>query len=80
MDVIRGGGGGGHWLFVNSWWLTLPLIFDAIFLCPAVMFRAQRAKKAGLPAAEAAKANQALLIAVVLLVIIMAYLIRVLAF
>jgi len=79
MDVIRGGGA-DHWLFVNSWWLTLPLIFNAIFLCPAVMFRAQRAKAAGLPATETARANQALVIAVVLLVAILAYLVRVLVF
>ncbi len=78
MDVFRGSNT-QHWLFVNSWWLTLPLITNAIFLCPAVMFRASRAKKSGLPAAEAAKANQAMLIAVVQLVVILAYLVRVLA-
>ncbi len=63
-DVLRlGDKAPFHWWFVNSWWLTVPLIINAALLCPEVLARAKRAMHVELPDAIMMKAKRATRIA-----------------
>lgn len=75
-DIIRlGSGVSSGRLFVNSWWLTIPVFLNMIILCPTIIFRVLGAKKTLLPKKEENRASLAILIACVLMLASMAYLI-----
>jgi APA family basic amino acid/polyamine antiporter len=64
---------GSHWLEV-SWFLIVPLAFNAIIFCPVVIRRSLHVRDAVPAGRPVRQANSALLIAAILLVFIIAYL------
>lgn len=77
-DIVRiGDQAPASWWFQNSFWLTGPLVANAIFLFPIILLRSARAQKSKIPKDAKAKAKQASLIATVLLALTVLYLIRV---
>jgi len=77
-DIMRlGSNAPASWLFVNSWWLTIPLFLNAVVLCPTIIARVHHAKKTVLPDEEKARANLAILIACTLMLISSGYLLSV---
>lgn len=66
-----------RWLEV-SWFLIVPLALNAFVLCPIVIRRALRAKKAGLDTVNAATTTVSLVIAVALAALSIIYLLMVL--
>lgn len=64
------------WWFQNSFWLTIPLLLNAVILYPIVMVRSTRALRSGnLAPADRSKATTAFRFAASLMVLTVAYLI-----
>lgn len=80
-DILHmGGAAPKEWIFATSVWLIVPLVAVAIWLCPTVLIRAERAKKGDIPTESRAKANNATIIAGTLMLASLAYLICVAVF
>ena len=62
----------GPWLEL-SWFMVVPLVFNAFVLCPIVILRALRAKKEG-GDDQAGGATTSLFVGLVLAIVIVAYL------
>lgn len=74
-DIIRlGSKAPAGWLFINSWWLTIPLLLNVIILYPTIIVRAFRAKKMAFPTEEMTRANLAIIIACLLILASASYL------
>ncbi len=77
-DIVRlGSKAPAHWLFVNSWWLTVPVFLNVIILCPTIIVRAWCAKGDTLPAKEMSRASLAIFIATLLMLASIVYLVSV---
>lgn len=75
-DVVRlGAGAPSEWFFTNSWWLTGPLCSNALLVCPTIIVRALRGRAAS--GDDRRRAHEALLSAMIQMVVILAYLVRV---
>jgi amino acid transporter len=53
-------------LFINSWWLTIPVLLNVLILCPTILSRALRAKTSPLAGKQNRYANLAILVSSVL--------------
>jgi len=74
-DIIRlGSKAPADWLFINSWWLTVPLLLNVIILYPTIIVRAFRVKKMAFPTEEMTRANLAIIIACLLILASASYL------
>ncbi|MBI2840621.1 MAG: amino acid permease [Acidobacteria bacterium] len=75
-DILHLGSAAPHnWWFANSWWLTLPLVLNAVLLCPEVIARSRRALAADLPEEIATRTKRAALVAWALMIASAAYLV-----
>ncbi len=78
-DVARQGVHTG-WFFSASPWLIAPLIAFLVILYPIIIVRANRAKQANIPPADKQKAQNALTVTAILLLLTVVYLICVFLF
>jgi APA family basic amino acid/polyamine antiporter len=74
-DILRLGNLAPHqWYFINSWWLTIPLLLNAFILSPIIINRATKSKKC-LPNYQLIKkANLTIVISSILSILIISYL------
>lgn len=66
-----------NWFFANSYWLTVPLLFNVALLCPTVIARANRAKAGHLTNQEIGNPNITIAIAGIIMATGILYLIKV---
>jgi amino acid transporter len=62
-------------LFINSWWLTIPIFLNVLILYPTTLSRALRARKSSLGTKRIIHADLAIILSPVLLVSSLSYLI-----
>lgn len=76
-DITRLGGAAPEgWWFQNSFWLTIPLLLNAVILYPSVLVRASRAKRSGkISGRDLQKAGTAFNMAAALMAATLAYLV-----
>ena len=56
-DSLRQHAAFSTWFFGNSWWMTVPLLLNALLLCPTVLWRLRRAMQGRLEPWHARKAR-----------------------
>ncbi len=53
-------------LFKNSWWLTVPMLLNMFLLCPTIILRAYKAKRAGISKSDIVYANVGIILTALL--------------
>jgi amino acid transporter len=74
-DAYKDGQLAPNWWTDHTGWLTIPLILNAIFLYPAIILRATKAKNSSdIPDVEKSRAQQAVVTAALMMILTVAYL------
>jgi basic amino acid/polyamine antiporter, APA family len=73
-DGLRQHAALGQWFLANSWWMTVPLLLNALLLCPVVLLRLRAAGRAGVTVQDAGRARQAAFLYGLLAAVTAAYL------
>jgi Amino acid permease len=53
-------------IFTNSWWLTVPMLLNIFLLCPTIILRAYKAKKAGISKGDIVHADLGIILSALL--------------
>jgi APA family basic amino acid/polyamine antiporter len=61
-------------IFTNSWWLTVPMLLNMMLLCPTIILRAYKAKKAGISKSDIVHADLSIILSALLFALSAIYL------